>query len=181
MAKGVVEQLIQFGETRRGWLGVRIQNVDETIAESLGLGTARGRRGTAIASGVRSAASRDIILASKAGWTFGSIGADGINSGGGAEMRVPGTRAGAIVAGLVETDRLASSAANRPIALTIRAAAKTQVLRLETTCPTSGLVCRVGNGDGSCPAGSVIIFWSDRHGRFFYRCGTPDGCGRGRL
>jgi len=42
MAKGVVEQLIQFGETRRGWLGVRIQNVDETIAESLGLGTARG-------------------------------------------------------------------------------------------------------------------------------------------
>lgn len=42
MAKGVVEQLIQFGETRRGWLGVRIQSVDETIAESLGLGSARG-------------------------------------------------------------------------------------------------------------------------------------------
>jgi serine protease Do len=42
MAKGVVEQLIQYGETRRGWLGVRIQPVDDTIAESLGLGTARG-------------------------------------------------------------------------------------------------------------------------------------------
>jgi serine protease Do len=42
MAKPVIEQLIQFGETRRGWLGVRIQNVDDTIAESLGLGTVRG-------------------------------------------------------------------------------------------------------------------------------------------
>ena len=42
MAKPVIEQLIQFGETRRGWLGVRIQNVDDTIAESLGLGSARG-------------------------------------------------------------------------------------------------------------------------------------------
>jgi serine protease Do len=38
----VIEQLQKFGETRRGWLGVRIQNVDETIAESLNLGSARG-------------------------------------------------------------------------------------------------------------------------------------------
>ena len=38
----VIEQLQKFGETRRGWLGVRIQNVDDTIAESLGLGKARG-------------------------------------------------------------------------------------------------------------------------------------------
>ncbi|WP_034995326.1 Do family serine endopeptidase [Beijerinckia mobilis] len=38
----VVEQLEKFGETRRGWLGVHIQNVDETIAESLNLGNARG-------------------------------------------------------------------------------------------------------------------------------------------
>lgn len=38
----VIEQLRQFGETRRGWLGVRIQPVDDGIAESLGLGTARG-------------------------------------------------------------------------------------------------------------------------------------------
>lgn len=38
----VIDQLIKFGETRRGWLGVRVQNVDETIAESLGLGKARG-------------------------------------------------------------------------------------------------------------------------------------------
>jgi serine protease Do len=38
----IIDQLRQFGETRRGWLGVRIQNVDESTAEALGLGTARG-------------------------------------------------------------------------------------------------------------------------------------------
>ncbi len=38
----VIDQLQKFGETRRGWLGVRIQSVDETIAESLGLGKPRG-------------------------------------------------------------------------------------------------------------------------------------------
>ena len=38
----VIEQLEKFGETHRGWLGVRIQPVDDGIAESLGPGTARG-------------------------------------------------------------------------------------------------------------------------------------------
>lgn len=38
----IIDQLQKFGETRRGWLGVRIQNVDESIAESLGLGSPRG-------------------------------------------------------------------------------------------------------------------------------------------
>ncbi len=38
----VINQLLQYGETRRGWLGVRIQAVDDQIAESLGLGRARG-------------------------------------------------------------------------------------------------------------------------------------------
>jgi serine protease Do len=42
IVKPIVEQLLQFGETRRGWLGVRIQQVDDQIAESLGLGRARG-------------------------------------------------------------------------------------------------------------------------------------------
>ena len=42
MAAGVVDQLRQFGETRRGWLGVRIQPVTDDIAESLGMATARG-------------------------------------------------------------------------------------------------------------------------------------------
>jgi len=38
----VIDQLRNFGETRRGWLGVRIQKIDDSIAESLNLGTARG-------------------------------------------------------------------------------------------------------------------------------------------
>lgn len=33
----IVEQLKQFGEPRRGWLGVKIQSVTEDIAETLGL------------------------------------------------------------------------------------------------------------------------------------------------
>jgi serine protease Do len=33
----VVDQLKQFGETRRGWLGVHVQNVTGEIAQSLGL------------------------------------------------------------------------------------------------------------------------------------------------
>lgn len=42
MAVGVVDQLRQFGETRRGWLGVRIQPVTDEIAESLGMTTSKG-------------------------------------------------------------------------------------------------------------------------------------------
>ncbi|HWW47816.1 MAG TPA: DegQ family serine endoprotease [Xanthobacteraceae bacterium] len=38
----VVDQLRQFGETRRGWLGVRIQQVTDEIAESLEIKPARG-------------------------------------------------------------------------------------------------------------------------------------------
>jgi len=42
IAMPVIEQLREFGETRRGWLGVRIQQVTEEIAESLGLEKAMG-------------------------------------------------------------------------------------------------------------------------------------------
>jgi serine protease Do len=42
LAAGVVQQLREFGETRRGWLGVRIQPVTDDVADSLGLSSARG-------------------------------------------------------------------------------------------------------------------------------------------
>ncbi len=42
MVKNVVEQLKEFGHPRRGWLGVRIQQVTPDIAESLGLHEADG-------------------------------------------------------------------------------------------------------------------------------------------
>jgi serine protease Do len=41
-ATSVIAQLREFGETRRGWLGVRIQEVTDEIAESLGMDKAIG-------------------------------------------------------------------------------------------------------------------------------------------
>lgn len=61
----VVAQLMEFGETRRGWLGVRIQDVDKDVAEALGLSEARGAlvtdvpEGPAKEAGVRAG---DVIL-----------------------------------------------------------------------------------------------------------------------
>lgn len=42
IAQGVVKQLMDFGETRRGWLGVRIQPVTDDVSESLGLPAPKG-------------------------------------------------------------------------------------------------------------------------------------------
>jgi len=42
LAKPVIDQLRETGRVRRGWLGVRIQQVTDEIAESLGLNRARG-------------------------------------------------------------------------------------------------------------------------------------------
>ncbi len=41
-ARSVIEQLVKFGETRRGWLGVRIQEVSPDLVKSLGLDRPRG-------------------------------------------------------------------------------------------------------------------------------------------
>jgi serine protease Do len=41
-AVAVIDQLRQYGETRRGWLGVRIQQVTDDIAESLSIKPVRG-------------------------------------------------------------------------------------------------------------------------------------------
>ncbi|PZP54573.1 MAG: serine protease [Micavibrio aeruginosavorus] len=37
LAKPIVDQLVRFGKTKRGWLGIRIQTVTPEIADSLGL------------------------------------------------------------------------------------------------------------------------------------------------
>ncbi|PZQ49498.1 MAG: serine protease [Rhodovulum sulfidophilum] len=47
----VVDQLRDFGETRRGWLGVRIQNVDPDVANALGLKEAKGALVTDVPDG----------------------------------------------------------------------------------------------------------------------------------
>ncbi|MDE1173357.1 MAG: DegQ family serine endoprotease [Parvibaculaceae bacterium] len=63
-AKQVVAQLEKFGETRRGWLGVRIQSVTPDIAEGLGLKSPGG----ALVSGITSGGPAD-----KAGIATGDV------------------------------------------------------------------------------------------------------------
>ena len=50
-AKIVIDQLIEFGETKRGWLGVRIQDVTKEIAEIENLDEPRGALVASVASG----------------------------------------------------------------------------------------------------------------------------------
>ena len=47
----VVDQLKQFGETRRGWLGVRIQDVTDDMAEAVGLEKVAGAMVTDVPDG----------------------------------------------------------------------------------------------------------------------------------
>ncbi len=47
----VVGQLKEFGETRRGWLGVRIQDVTPDVAEAMGLADAKGALVTDVPEG----------------------------------------------------------------------------------------------------------------------------------
>jgi serine protease Do len=62
----VIDQLRQYGETRRGWLGVKIQPVTEEIGEALNIKPARGtliagidEKGPAKAAGIETG---DVIL-----------------------------------------------------------------------------------------------------------------------
>jgi len=61
----VVDQLKEFGETRRGWLGVRIQDVTGDVAEAIGLDNTAGAlitdvpEGPAMDAGMKSG---DVIL-----------------------------------------------------------------------------------------------------------------------
>jgi serine protease Do len=51
MAKNIIAQLRENGEVRRGWLGVRIQNVTDELAEGLRLDRARGALVAAVTEG----------------------------------------------------------------------------------------------------------------------------------
>ncbi|XBQ15364.1 MAG: Do family serine endopeptidase [Oceanicaulis sp.] len=67
VAQPVVAQLIEFGETRRGWLGVNVQPVTPDMATAMGLSAARGAvitridpEGPAADSGLQTG---DVVLA----------------------------------------------------------------------------------------------------------------------
>ncbi len=51
LAKDTVDQLVKYGRTRRGWLGVFIQEVTEDIADSLGLDEVAGALVSAVTPG----------------------------------------------------------------------------------------------------------------------------------
>ena len=62
----VIDQLKQYGETRRGWLGVKIQSVTEDLAETLGVKENTGALVAGVSQGSPAAAagleSGDVIL-----------------------------------------------------------------------------------------------------------------------
>lgn len=61
----VVDQLQEFGETRRGWLGVRIQDVTDDVAEAMGLEKVAGALVTDVPEGPAAEAgmeSGDVIM-----------------------------------------------------------------------------------------------------------------------
>jgi len=65
VVKQVVAQLQEFGETRRGWLGVRIQDVTPDVAEAMGLEKAAGALVTDVPEGPSADAgmlSGDVIM-----------------------------------------------------------------------------------------------------------------------
>ena len=65
VVQNVVGQLMEFGETRRGWLGVRIQDLDAEIAEALGLDGTNGALVSAVPEGPAAEAgieAQDVIM-----------------------------------------------------------------------------------------------------------------------
>lgn len=42
LAKPVIDQIIKYGRTRRGWMGVKIQTITDDIAQSMGLKSTQG-------------------------------------------------------------------------------------------------------------------------------------------
>ncbi|MCX7337748.1 MAG: Do family serine endopeptidase [Alphaproteobacteria bacterium] len=65
VAKTTVDQLIEFGRTKRGWLGVRIQHLTEEMAESLGIKTRGAIIGSVTPGGPADAAgilSGDVVI-----------------------------------------------------------------------------------------------------------------------
>ena len=95
-AKIVIDQLIEFGETKRGWLGVRIQDVTKEIAEIEKLNEPIGALVASVAEGSPSdkagIKAGDIIISNVPG---GEAIGGAMKFGGGVLKNVPGLVSGA--------------------------------------------------------------------------------------
>ncbi len=122
----VVFQLREFGETRRGWLGVRIQDVSADLAEAMGLAAARGALVTEVMEGPSRDAgvqSGDVILRFDGGEVSDTrdLVRRVADAGVGREVEVIVQRDGAeqtlyVTLGLRDEERLTPAAGSGPVA-----------------------------------------------------------------
>ncbi len=61
-AQQVIKQLIEFGETKRGWLGVRIQDVTKEIAEAEELDKPRGALVASVAVNTEKKVNKNLLI-----------------------------------------------------------------------------------------------------------------------
>ncbi len=156
VASRVIEQLREYGMTRRGWLGVRIQDVTQDIAESLGLPKARGAlvtevmEGPARAAGIRNG---DVILSFDGAEVVDTrdLVRRVADAGVGREVTVVVFRNGeevtlTVTLGLREEERLAAQAGptTPTVILGMELVELTEAMRAEMALPpgTTGLVIR---------------------------------------
>ncbi len=156
VASRVIEQLREYGMTRRGWLGVRIQDVTQDLAESLGLPKARGAlvtevmEGPARAAGIRNG---DVILSFDGAEVVDTrdLVRRVADAGVGREVTVVVFRNGeevtlTVTLGLREEERLAAQAGptTPTVILGMELVELTEAMRAEMALPpgTTGLVIR---------------------------------------
>lgn len=151
----VVDQLREFGETRRGWLGVRIQDVTDDVAEAIGLAEAEGALVTDVPDGPAKEAgllSGDVILSfdgKDVKDTRGLVKQVG-NTTVGKAVRVTVFRDGATKTVLVTLGRREEAESAVPAAMDgeeAPAPSKMEVLGLTLTPPTDEMRQELGIGD----------------------------------
>ena len=163
VVKGVVDQLKEFGETRRGWLGVRIQDVTEDVAEAIGMAKSEGALITDVPDGPAKEAgllSGDVIVSfdgKDVKDTRGLVKQVG-NTAVGKSVRVVVFRKGATKTVLVTLGRREEAERAVPAAMEgeqAPAPSKKEMLGLTLMPPTAEMRDELGISDGS--DGLVVV------------------------
>ena len=159
----VVDQLREYGETRRGWLGVRIQDVTEDVAEAIGMAKSEGALITDVPDGPAKEAgllSGDVIVSfdgKDVKDTRGLVKQVG-NTAVGKSVRVVVFRKGATKTVLVTLGRREEAERAVPAAMEgeqAPAPSKKEMLGLTLMPPTAEMRDELGISDGS--DGLVVV------------------------